>query len=168
MEEENSIVQESEVPSTEDVLRLQIEELKSKHLYDLAELHNSFNRRVKNVELSASREVEKVILEILEPVDDLERVILHLSQQLTKDDLTGVSHVYKKILGVLRNAGCDQVEVAPGDEFSPALHEAVSTVAGDEPGKVAAVLRNGYRYKNHLIRPAKVVVTTTEQNNSNE
>lgn len=163
MEKEITISQES--MSAEDNLRVEIEELKNKHLYDLAELQNSFNRRVKTAELSAARTTEKLILDILEPVDDLERVILHLSSQITKDELTGISHVYKKILGVLKNYGCEQIEVASGDEFSSSEHEAVSTVPGETDGCIAAVLRNGYRRNGTLIRPARVTVTVSEKQN---
>jgi len=52
------------------------------------------------------------------------------------------------------------LDVKPGDEFNPAIHEAISHE--DHPdfsdGQVVEVLQNGYKLKDRIIRPALVRV----------
>ncbi len=47
-----------------------------------------------------------------------------------------------------------------GEIFDPALHEAVvhQPVEGSASGTVAEVYQPGYRLRDHVIRPARVVV----------
>jgi molecular chaperone GrpE len=48
-----------------------------------------------------------------------------------------------------------------GERFDPTLHEAISTTPqeGGEPGVVVEVVEKGYRTRDTVIRPARVVVS---------
>lgn len=72
----------------------------------------------------------------------------------------GVELVYGEFLGALEKAGLERIE-ALGQPFDPEEHEAVMHVEGDdgEPG-VRDVVRNGYRFKGRVLRPAMVKVAT--------
>ena len=60
----------------------------------------------------------------------------------------------------LESKGVQKLDVNPGDQFDPSIHEAVSHE--DHPdfsdGQVVEVLQNGYKLKDRIIRPALVRV----------
>ena len=41
--------------------------------------------------------------------------------------------------------------------------QAVETIVGEEPNKVAKVMQEGYMFKDRVLRPAMVVVTKNEE-----
>jgi GrpE len=76
-------------------------------------------------------------------------------------DLSANPAVQSYITQVLARVGVQHVEVPPGTSFDPVVHEAVSTIATDEPdrvNRVAATLRPGWRGSNEVLRPPQVSV----------
>jgi molecular chaperone GrpE len=83
----------------------------------------------------------------------------------------GVNLVLKGLSSVLKRHGVECID-AEGADFDPSEHEAVSVVEaepateaepaaeGDRVGgdSVVRVVRAGYRFKDRLLRPARVVV----------
>jgi molecular chaperone GrpE len=69
----------------------------------------------------------------------------------------GVELVYAELLGVLERAGLERIE-ADGSVFDPNVHEAVAHEAGKGEPIVVDTLRNGYRLKSKVLRPAMVRV----------
>jgi molecular chaperone GrpE len=59
-----------------------------------------------------------------------------------------------------------QVIDAEGSEFDPSLHEAMAQVHDDSvaPNTVIEVLQTGYRLRDRLLRPARVVVAKPPAN----
>ena len=92
--------------------------------------------------------------ELLTVLDDVVRAEAH-------GDLTGA---FKSVADKLVS-GLNKIGLTPfgteGDEFDPAVHEAVQhTMSHDVTGPtVTAVLRPGYRLGERLLRPAMVAVT---------
>lgn len=52
--------------------------------------------------------------------------------------------------------------------FDPYLHEAVETEPGEKNNLVLEIFAKGYKYKNHLIRPAKVKVSQLINHNNQD
>jgi molecular chaperone GrpE len=69
--------------------------------------------------------------------------------------------VQKQLSDLLADNGLQPIE-AEGEMFDPNMHEAVSYEPSDQfsEGKVVRQVRRGYRYKDRLLRPAKVVVSS--------
>jgi molecular chaperone GrpE len=67
--------------------------------------------------------------------------------------------VQQELLGALTRVGIEQFS-PEGEAFDPHQHEAVAQTAvpGVEAGVVAQVYQPGYRYKEEILRAAKVVV----------
>jgi molecular chaperone GrpE len=87
-------------------------------------------------------------------LDDVVRAEAH-------GDLTGAfKSVADKLVSALNKIGLTPFGTE-GDEFDPAVHEAVQhTMSHDVIGPtVTAVLRPGYRLGERLLRPAMVAVT---------
>ena len=71
----------------------------------------------------------------------------------------GVTLIQRKLQSILDAEGVERIP-AEGKPFDPALHEAVTHEDSDqhEPGQIIAVLRQGYRIGDKIIRPALVRV----------
>ena len=71
----------------------------------------------------------------------------------------GVTLIQRKLQNILDVEGVERIK-AEGQTFDPALHEAVTHEDSVEhqPGQIIAVLRQGYRIGDKIIRPALVRV----------
>jgi molecular chaperone GrpE len=71
-----------------------------------------------------------------------------------------VKLVLAALQGVLAREGVEPLEPV-GEPFDPNVHEALSTRAQDgaESGTVLEVVEKGYRTRDTVIRPARVVVS---------
>ncbi len=71
----------------------------------------------------------------------------------------GVTLIQRKLQNILDVEGVERIK-AEGQTFDPALHEAVTHEDSPEhqPGQIIAVLRQGYRIGDKIIRPALVRV----------
>ena len=73
---------------------------------------------------------------------------------------SGMVLVQKQLNDLLEENGLQSIE-AEGQEFDPNLHEAISHQQDDAPeGTVIRQARRGYRFKDRLLRPARVVVSS--------
>ena len=73
---------------------------------------------------------------------------------------SGMVLVQKQLNDLLEENGLQAIE-AEGKKFDPNLHEAIVHEAGEAPeGTVIRQARRGYRFKDRLLRPARVVVSS--------
>jgi len=73
---------------------------------------------------------------------------------------SGMTLVRKQLNDLLSEHGLQPIE-AEGKRFDPNLHEAIAHEATDFPeGTVIRQTRRGYRFKDRLLRPARVVVSS--------
>lgn len=123
---------------------------------------------------------ERLIVEILPVIDNLERAILHSKELTDKADpesreaidslISGVEMTLKQIKDILGRFGVREIS-ALGEVFDPTLHHAVSQIerGGHEPNTVIEELRRGYLLNDRVIRPTMVVVSKIpESQNSSE
>lgn len=109
------------------------------------------------------RATEKLVVDLLPVIDDLERAIEHadnLTDPAAKQFVEGVSAVCNKLVSVLNKEGVEVVNPV-GEAFDPLSHQAVSQVEDTEAydETVAQVYQKGYRMGGKDIRTAMVVVT---------
>ena len=125
---------------------------------------DNYRRRTAQERLDErQRATEKLVVDLLPVIDDLERAIEHadsLTDPAAKQFVEGVSAVCNKLVSVLNKEGVEVVNPV-GEAFDPLSHQAVSqiedTQAYDET--VAQVYQKGYRMGGKDIRTAMVVVT---------
>ena len=97
-------------------------------------------------------------------VDNLERAIEHASASSGADFegmLQGVELVRRELLAVLAKHGVSAIE-AEGEVFDPNAPRGPRADGGREgsaPGGSGAVLQKGYRLRDRLLRPARVMVS---------
>lgn len=135
---------------------------KDLYLRAAAEADNVRKRARRDVEAAAARGVAKLARELLPALDNLDRAIDAAEAQegdgehhMTK----GIRLVQQELLGAMARVGIEPFS-PQGEPFDPHQHEAVAQqpVEGAEAGTVGIVYQQGYRYKDEVLRPAKVVV----------
>jgi molecular chaperone GrpE len=73
---------------------------------------------------------------------------------------SGMSLVLKQLQDFLTDHGLQPIE-AVGQKFDPNLHEAIAHEASHAPeGTVTRQTRRGYRFKDRLLRPSSVAVSS--------
>jgi molecular chaperone GrpE len=138
-------------------------DFKDLYLRAAAETDNIRKRARRDVEVASARGVARLARELLPSLDNLDRALAAAEAQesdaehhLTK----GIRLVQQELLGALTRVGIEQY--APdGETFDPHQHEAVAQMPGPEgvaSGTITQVYQPGYRYKEEILRAAKVVV----------
>lgn len=118
---------------------------------------------------------ENLVKDLLLTVDNLDRAISHARESGGGDlesFLQGVELVQREFLGILEKHSVSEVE-AHGKMFDPVVHEAMAQVPDGSvpPNTVTEVLQKGYQLRDHLLRPARVLVAKApevEQENTEE
>ena len=73
---------------------------------------------------------------------------------------SGMILVQKQLNDLLEENGLQAIE-AEGKKFDPNLHEAIAHEPSETPeGTVIRQARRGYRFKDRLLRPARVIVSS--------
>ena len=125
---------------------------------------DNYRRRTAQERLDErQRATEKLVVDLLPVIDDLERAIEHadnLTDPAAKQFVEGVSAVCNKLVGVLNKEGVEVVNPV-GEAFDPLSHQAVTQIEDTEAydETVAQVYQKGYRMGGKDIRTAMVVVT---------
>jgi molecular chaperone GrpE len=148
-----------------EALRVEKATLDDRYLRLAAEFDN-FRRRVERERGEYRvRAQADLAVRLLEVLDDLQRVAgLEVGGTTVEALLEGVRLVEKKFRHGLEGEGLEPIE-AEGEFFNPATMEALMTVPTTEPEEedmVADVFQKGYRFKEILIRPARVRVKKFE------
>ena len=148
LEEPNEVSEDERITELEDtVLRLR------------AELDNSQKRSVLEIEKAHKYGIERLLLELLPVVDNLEHALSNLSEDVSKSDKEGIDLTLKSFESALDKFGISPIYPI-SEDFDPINHEAVSVVKDEKhaDNKIVEVMQKGWRLHERVIRPARVVV----------
>ena len=124
----------------------------------LAELQNVNRRRRQESETAVRYAAEPFVRELLIVLDDFERA---LRAAPPGDDpfRTGIQLVHDRLVKILEKEGVEPIR-PQGEPFDPEIHDAIAhlPVPGAIPGTVVEVAVPGDRYRDRVLRHAKVVV----------
>lgn len=150
-------------PPEQAIARLQaeVDALKERYLRLAAEYDNYKKRMAKERTDTWARAQGDLVARLVDPIDDLAR-FAHVDPAETdaKTIHDGVDLVERKLWKELEAAGVTRVDQT-GVPFDPHVHEAVTTqpaASPDQDHTVGQVLQAGYRLRDMLLRPARVVV----------
>lgn len=148
-------------PEEADALRRELETLNDRHLRLAAEFDNFRRRSQAELGSSGVRAQAALVAELLDVLDDFHRVTSVDPEGATVETvLEGVGMIERKLNRVLAEAGLEPI--APeGEPFDPNVMEAMARVPTESPEEddtVAQVLQPGFRFKDRLVRPARVTV----------
>jgi molecular chaperone GrpE len=143
-------------------LKNRVAELEDKRLRLKAEFENFRKRRDKDMLRILEYEGEEILKNLLPIVDDLERVIGAVNSEIQKDDIVindGIKLIITKIEKYFKKWQVQPVG-KPGDILDIDLHDAmmVKTEKRKKDNEILEVFEKGYKYKDHVLRHAKVVV----------
>ena len=154
LDEQLAKTQEEVSKNWDKVLRLQ------------AEIENLRKRTLRDVENASRGSIERVILEMLPILDSFE---LGLDLKTETIDEYKTFKEGQEASMMLMNSLFYKLSIETIDpsemRYDPELHEVMSTQEDDsiEPGYIIKVIQKGYRLKERLLRPARVIVCA-EQN----
>lgn len=157
--------QTGEADAALEALRAELEAVNDRYLRLAAEFDN-YRKRIdrERAELRTRAQAD-LVTQLLEVLDDLQRVAGFAAGSTNVEALLeGVRLVEKKFRHVLESQGLEPIS-AEGALFNPSLMEALVTVPVDRPeedDRVADVFQKGYRFREVLIRPARVRVKKFE------
>jgi molecular chaperone GrpE len=120
-----------------------------------ADFANYRKRALRDQQLTADRAKAAVIAQLLGVLDDLDRARSH--GDLESGPLKSVAD---KLATALEGLGLSGFG-AEGDEFDPALHEAVQHEGDGSHPVVGTVMRRGYKVGDQVVRHAMVGVVDT-------
>ena len=102
--------------------------------------------------------IGSVLTELLATLDDIDRAADH-------NELTGgFKAVADQLAAITTRLGLEKYGTE-GDEFDPQIHEALlhDTSADVTVSTASKILQPGYKYKERIVRPARVAVTEPEE-----
>ncbi|PWK17030.1 molecular chaperone GrpE [Arcicella aurantiaca] len=138
-------------------LKIEVAELKDKYLRLYSDFDN-FRKRTAKEKLDMIQSAsEKVIVDVLPIIDDIERATANAQEGEISE---GVHLIFNKLSNTLASKGLKPMD-AKGEIFNADLHEAITQFPApteDDKGKVFDVVEKGYYLNEKVIRFAKVVV----------
>jgi molecular chaperone GrpE len=135
---------------------------RDQYLRAMAEIDNVRKRARRDVAQAEARGIAKLARELLPAIDNFGRALDAAEAQPENRDhhLTdGIRLVQNELLSALARVGIEQ-DSPQGEPFDPHCHEAIAQqpVEGTASGTIVEVYSQGYRYRDDVLRPAKVVV----------
>jgi molecular chaperone GrpE len=123
-----------------------------------AEFDNYRKRVARDQQELAARAHERLVKELVPILDDLERALeavrLHEEARLEE----GVRLVHRSLADLLAREGLTEVDTT--GRFDPHTQEALlSQPSDEEEGSIIEVFQKGYKLGDHVLRPARVVIS---------
>ena len=139
-----------------------LEAERDEHLNDLkrvaADFENYRKRVARDQESLVVRAHERLVEELLPVLDDLERALAAAEEHEEGKLEEGVRLVHRSLRDALTREGLAEIET--NGKFDPHIHEALLSQPSEaDEGSVIDVLQKGYRLGDHVLRPARVVVS---------
>lgn len=146
----------------QEELEQQVAELTSDLQRTRADFENYRKRAEQEKEMARGSGRAGAILKLLPVVDNIERAISHLPEDL-KDNAwaNSVVKLTKSLEKSLGDMGVERIEASAGTSFDPDLHDAVQfddEAEGDNE-VIAEELQPGYKVDGIVMRPSMVKVT---------
>ncbi len=156
--------QNTEMPGDLEALKVSLEEERGKAQGYLANWQRAqadfinYKRRMEQEKMEGQKTASAMIIyQLLPIVDDLDRALESVDTKLAGLTwIDGLRLVQRKLQALFESYGVKQIKTV-GQDFNPALHEAVMHGEGDD-GKVLAEFQKGYMLGDQVLRPAIVKV----------
>lgn len=143
-----------------ELLEQQIADLTDALQRERADAMNIRRRHEEQVASLKTMVKSSVIKELLPVIDNFERALKHVPQDLVDNEyVKGVQGVVKQFETTLEQMGVQRIKTV-GEVFNPELHEAVGVEDGDGDQEIVSEeLQAGYIVGDSVIRHAMVKVT---------
>ncbi len=132
-----------------------------------ARLQADMENMRKRLEIRKDQEVigerNRILLDMLPLADHLDLALQHadtMEDQAAKDFVANIEATRHAFMETLKRYGVERLD-AEGELFDPNMHEAMGQVEHDDipADHVAHVIQAGYRDRDRIVRPARVLVS---------
>ena len=150
VEADNPATENLGSPTYEELVDIN-EELEKSVLRANADLDNALKRTVNEVEKAHKYGVEKLLVELLPVIDNLEHALNNISEDATKEDKEGIELTLKSFESALDKFG--MIPIYPvNEEFNPEKHEAVTMEQNKdkENGAIGNVFQRGWELHSRI------------------
>lgn len=139
--------------------KAQNEQLKDQLLRVRADFDNYRKRMLREIDQVRKTASSNLIRALLPALDNLERALAHATAE--EGFVEGVGMVYKQFQEVLAGEGLEPIP-SLHEAFDPNIHDALATVPSEhvEEGRIVEEYERGYRLRDSILRPAKVIVSS--------
>lgn len=170
-EEINSSVQAKQVspadasdPDSDDAmagLQADLDRFRDLALRSQADFENYKKRAAREKEDAVKYANSSLLQRLVSILDNFELGLAAAKTESERSPIySGMVLVQKQLNDLIEENGLQAIE-AEGKKFDPNLHEAMAHEASEAPeGTVIRQARRGYRFKDRLLRPARVVVSS--------
>lgn len=155
---------ETEEPSVQgnelEGLKAEVAQYKESYLRATADFQN-YKRRAEKEKADIYKYAgEKLLIDLLPIVDNIERAMNHVSEEEQSGLADGVRMIGKSLTALLEKHGVEPI-VALGEVFDPEVHHAVQMVSSEdhEPHRVVEEYQKGYKLNGKVIRHSMVKVS---------
>lgn len=143
------------------LLENKIHEIENREKRALADFMN-FRQRMQNEKTNAyDNGMIDAITKLLAILDNLGRALQSVPDEEKENNYyKGTEMIAKQFLMLLSELGVDEIKVEPGDSFNHEIHDAMAHIEDENFGEnqIVDVFEKGYKFKNKVIRYAKVRV----------
>jgi molecular chaperone GrpE len=149
-----------------EMLKKDLEEAKNAAKRAQADFINYKNRTEKEKAEWIKFGEATLLAELLPVIDNFDKAWDHIPKDMRDNSwFKGVEGIKRQFESVLKCRGLEKIECLSKD-FNPEFHEAVCFIESDEEiDRVCEVYEEGYRFKEKILRPAKVRVSKSINNN---
>ncbi len=146
-----------------ELLMIESAELNDKRLRIAAEFENFRKRNISEKSDWIKNANQRIVLELCDVIDNFERALHPEIEKNLEAYSKGIELIFQQLENVLKKEGVEKIE-ALEEEFDPNFHEALAHIPSElEENKIAAVIQNGYKMNDKVIRPARVAVSNGEK-----
>ena len=153
-----------------EALKQQLLDLQTKLMYQQAELINYRKRTDERIEDLLKYKNEDLLEDLTDMIENMKRAAsVKVESEESKKIQTGIMMVNDQFNDILKKYGVVEIE-ALGLPFDPNYMEAMMIENDkDKPDEiVTAVLETGYKYKDRVLKHAKVRVNKNEEKKGND
>ena len=156
--EETALTDPAELSAERDRLQAEVADLQDRLLRRQAEFENFRRRNERDRSDFLQYAGMEIVREILPILDDFERA--RKTECSDESYRKGIELIYQRLVDTLTKIGLEPIEVGPGTEFDPNLHQAVVRLETEEAPDhtILEEFQRGYNFKGKLLRPAMVKV----------
>ena len=143
-------------------LQADLDRFRDLALRSQADFENYKKRSAREKEEAIKYANSSLLERLVSIIDNFELGLAAAKEQGEQSPIySGMVLVQKQLNDLLAENGLEPIE-AEGKPFDPNLHEAIAHEPSDQvhEGIVLRQVRRGYRFKDRLLRPAKVVVSS--------
>lgn len=147
-------------------LQSKYDNLNDKNTRLVAELHNLGNRLRREFDTKKEYAISDFAKEILD-VGDILSTGLENCKDKESEHYKGMEMTLDKFFIILKQHGITHIE-SKNQQFDHDVHEALTSQESEdvEPGMVLHVIQEGYKFKDRVLRPAKVIVSKKVSENT--